>query len=522
MNSTRNTNANRHARRLVSRIALATLIAPRIFALETLLQEGFNTDGTKSNPPRYTVTGGGAFEPPFVDGGNDQGIPSSQLGPVYWARNTDVSFVGVPAATPARRVILAWDGSITADETSSDMGKLFDNAVKWLLNGKAHATVVFTPSQSAAQALADRVTALGHTVVDDDTAATATASAGDAVIRAPGVSDPSRFGKVAIPMLVFSSPDYDDLLVSSIGTATSFESGPGAIAVTTHPLAAGIPATFSVATGTHNYNLLGDNLSDSSTTVATFTRTIPPTVASLADVDGMVANTKQSLKATATVTSLDFSLNSAGDWDGGNDFPAPDGTSAGILGLVARGKLNVTAAGKYSFAMGNDDGARLRIDVAKDGLSAADNVINDDAAHGHQVKYGDVTFPSTGLYDFEVAYFNSGGNGDVELSVSTKAGGGDTSAVKPTDGSDSTWELIGAESAAKVKLSGTIAATSYTASGNPVVSTLPLINVINGPSDNPPGSFFGGGPFVGFEGSGFFAGSALNKFNNAEYSGLGG
>ena len=36
--------------------------------------------------------------------------------------------------------------------------------------------------------------------------------------------------------------------------------------------------------------------------------------------------------------------------------------------------------------------------------------------------------------------------------------------------------------------------------------------LLNGPNDTPPGNLFGGGPFVGFEGTGFFGGAALNKF----------
>ena len=35
-----------------------------------------------------------------------------QLGPVYWARSSDVSFVGVPGATPARRALLTWHHTI--------------------------------------------------------------------------------------------------------------------------------------------------------------------------------------------------------------------------------------------------------------------------------------------------------------------------------------------------------------------------------------------------------------------------
>ena len=39
-----------------------------------------------------------------------------------------------------------------------------------------------------------------------------------------------------------------------------------------------------------------------------------------------------------------------------------------------------------------------------------------------------------------------------------------------------------------------------------------MLVLLNGPNDTPPGSVFGGGPFTGFEGTGFFAGSGMNKW----------
>jgi hypothetical protein len=124
----------------------------------------------------------------------------------------------------------------------------------------------------------------------------------------------------------------------------------------------------------------------------------------------------------------------------------------------------------------------------------------------HTAYYGDVTFTNAGAFDFEVASFNSGGAGDVEFSVSTQSGGNDRSAI--TSGS---WELIG-QTTGNVSLQGTIAVTSYQPTGDPVLVTRPMLVLLNGPDDTPPGSVFGGGPFTGFEGAGFFAGAALNKF----------
>ena len=95
-------------------ICIANCAASLAHAQEVIYQEGFNDDGSKANPPRYTITGGSHFE--VSEFNTDNGVPTTQLGPVYWAHNFEVSFVGVPGPTPARRALLAWDAAITADE----------------------------------------------------------------------------------------------------------------------------------------------------------------------------------------------------------------------------------------------------------------------------------------------------------------------------------------------------------------------------------------------------------------------
>ncbi len=188
-------------------------------AQEVLLQEGFNDDGSASNPPRYTVTGGFKSEPPHsVD---DVSSASDQTGPVYWARNTDVSFVGVPAPTAGRRAILVWDGAIASGEASPDMMKLIANTVKWLAKDKANATVLVSPNVAAAQGLADDLTASGYSVADDDPSIAEDALVADALIKAPG-GNPSRFANSPQGVLTFSASDLDDMLLSSIGTTATF------------------------------------------------------------------------------------------------------------------------------------------------------------------------------------------------------------------------------------------------------------------------------------------------------------
>lgn len=496
-------------------ITCLTLVAVVAASAETLYQEGFNTDGSVGPNPRYTVTGGFKSEAPHDV--NDVASAADMLGPVYWARNTEVSYVGVPAPTKGRRALLVWDGTLMPGDAvtgggSADTFKLVANTVKWLAKDKANAAVAVNPNAAAAQGLADHLTSLGYVVSDDDGVTSDTTYPADVVIKAPGGA-PSRFANAPQGVLVFSALDHDDMLTASIGATAQFEAGDGMIEAPTHPVASGIPATFTVATGSYNWNLMGDILPGGATTVATMIRNMVPTVANLADVDAMVAGTKQAIKASETNTTLDYSDNSPGDWF--MDNPLPGGVTD-VWGLVAKGKLNVKAAGKYSFALGMDDGARLRIDKNRNGLGPEDDVITEDATGAHRARYGDVDFTATGLYDFEVTAFNSGGGGDIEMSVSYVAGGGDTSPI--TDG---TWELLGF-TGGNVELSGSLAVDSYVPSGEVEQVAIPMLVLLNGPTDTPPGSVFGGGPFSGFEGVGFFAGSGLNKWNPEPIADLGG
>ena len=478
---------------------------------QLIYQEGFNDDGSKAVPPRYTITDGMAYEPPF-EVGNPFGIPDTQLGPVYWAHSFEVSFVGVPGPTAGRRAMLAWDSAIADSDVTPQTWQLVEGTVQWLANNKANATVLFTPSQFAAQSMADHLAAAGYVIVDDDESTPEDSVIADVVIRAPSGVNVSRFAQSSKGVLVMSSLDHDDMLTSSIGATASFTATTGTV-VAAHPAAGGLTGTFNVIaadTGPHSWQLIGSILPTGSTTVATLVREVPPTAASLADVDAMVAGTKQSQQATAAVSEVDFADGSFGDFQADNPIP---GDFTAPFGLVIRGSLNVSAAGRYSFAVASDDGARLRIDVDRNGLTEADNVIVNDTAQAHAPRYGDVTFPAAGLYDFEVAMFNSGGAGDVEFSVSLQAGGGDTSAI-----SSGNWELIGQTFSAAVSLDGMATATSYQPTGASEFETLPLLVINNGPGDVPPGNVFGGGPFTGFEGTGFFAGSAINKATDPGFS----
>ena len=121
-------------------ILLTTVVAVTVCfvapstAQQLIYQEGFNTDGEAANPKRYTTIGRDVYTVDRIKAEVDPA--TQQQGPVYWAHNVDVpnSFVGVPGPTPARRAMLAWDSTITADAVSPQMQSVLTATFKWLLN----------------------------------------------------------------------------------------------------------------------------------------------------------------------------------------------------------------------------------------------------------------------------------------------------------------------------------------------------------------------------------------------------
>lgn len=484
-------------------LAASTLLgAVTVPAQEVLLQEGFNTDGTEASPPRYTLIGRDVYEPQRI---RDELGNFDQKGPIYWDHNFKVSYVGNPTI-PGRRAIVTWRG-VDGSAASEDLMQVFDATIAWLLNGRQNARVVINPGAASVQGLADRLAAAGHTVLDDDTASEPNDFdvQGDLFIHGPAANNPSRFVLRTEPVLVINAPDYDDMLVGSIGTSVAFEPGPVTIAVPGHPAAGGKTGSFQGLTGSQTFELVGSFLPPGAITLATVTRIVPPSVTSLADVDAMVAGTKEHSMTAGEVPTLDFSDASSGQWFEDNPLP---GGYAGNWGLVARGRFTVPAAGVYRFALGSDDGARLAIDLDRNGLGPADVVMEDPGPHAHQVVYANVTFPAGGAYDFQVTSYNSGGGGSVEVSVPLNEG------AVPDDALDSGyWEVLGTSGGSSpVQLTGPINVTAYIAVGANVERQEPLVVLLNGPSDTPPGSFYDGGPFSGFEGSGFLAASGINKW----------
>ncbi|MCC7376183.1 MAG: hypothetical protein IT581_16105 [Verrucomicrobiales bacterium] len=478
-------------------------VASASYSQEVLLREGFNDDGEATNPKRYTMTGRDLFEPDRI---RAELSNFDQKGPIYWEHSFKVSYTGNPEI-PARRAIFTWRG-VDGTAANEDLMKLFDSTINWLLAGKKNAQIVVNPNAASIQGLADRLAAAGHTVSDDDTTANPNEAdvPGDLFIHGPGANNASRFVLVPKPVLVMNAPDYDDMLVGSIGTAATFDPGNITITDATHPAAGGKTGSFTGFVAPQQaFELKGSFLPPSAKTIATVTRVVPPAVNNLGDVDAMVAGTKTHEQTAGTADQIDFSDASAGQWFIDNPLP---GGYTGNWGVVVTGKITVGTAGTYRFAVGSDDGARLQIDRDKNGFTTADNVIEDAGPHAHQIAYANVAFDAAGTYDLRVVSYNSAGGGSLEVSVANAAG------EVPDDNLDSGyWEVLGAsDGISPVKLTGTAAVTAYRATGPNVEQQEPLIITLNGPADNPPGGFYDGGRFTNFEGAGFLGGSGMNKW----------
>jgi hypothetical protein len=98
------------------------------FAQELIYQEGFNTDGSKATPARYTVVGGDVWELSRIFGDQPLASASGQRGPIYFGHNFDISFVGIPNI-PARRMMFCWRSNSDIATVNEDLLKLWDSSV---------------------------------------------------------------------------------------------------------------------------------------------------------------------------------------------------------------------------------------------------------------------------------------------------------------------------------------------------------------------------------------------------------
>ena len=457
--------------------------------------ETFETDGEGS---RYVTEGTASFN------AGDPGHPGGdQVGPVYWTRVVEGTpdFVGVPAPTAEKRALMAWDGSIV-EEDVTDAGKEHIKAViDWLTGGKANANIVTVGA--VGDFMIDFLEGNGHTIIEDD-GGDPPADA-DAFVYAGGAS--GRYADYAVPGLVYNSSDLDDLLVSSIGTAVSMELPDVAITTPDHPAAGGQTGTAAFVNGPNTFQGLGSELPQNSTVVAAYVQTVTASVRDLDEADALFdGSTPNTGVQEASTNAADIVLESDPDsqiaffdWD----FGIP-GDPTGGFAVRSTGSIEVESAGTYSLALGSNDGGRLRIDLDGNGLDSDDNVILQDRRGAWQYSGPvDVEF-TAGTFDFEWVAFNDQGNFGSEILVALDTGGN----APPV--SDSDWDIL-STSSANVKLNGNFTIQTYVPDLPPQEIETPFTVVLESPEDG--GSVFGGGPFTGWEGDHYYAGSALNKFS---------
>ena len=471
-------------------------------AQEILFQETFEDDGSEN---RYYVEGGSVYE--LEDIRSDLSINQDMAGPIYWARNTEVSFVGVPAPVPAKRAIMSWSNTITEDDVTDDFKAFFLDAVKWLAGDGKKVLFSPPPMNDGELVLVAILEENGYTVSEDENSSSGSgglppvsgSEAVDMVIMGKGISA-SRFANYKKPVLTYMAGAHDDMLVSSIGSTLTTELGPVAIKASDHAAAGGRSDEHEFVSGSHAFDLPGTILPTDATVVAAFNRKIPYQVNSLERLDAMVSGQLKSIQSEFTADIADIALDTspAGVIEFAYESYLPEEVS-GSFGVRGTGKIKVKDSGIYSLALGVDDGGRLRIDLDSNGFSDEDNVIVEDASGGFRYKTADVSFAKAGTYDFEWASFNSGSAFGSELALAFEKGGNAPQAVDALE-----WDVI-YEGEEDLSLVGEISLTAYVPDVEGETEEIPFFVALG---DN----VFGGGPFAGFEGEGFFAGSALNKF----------
>ena len=471
-------------------------------AQEILFQETFEDDGSEN---RYYVEGGAVYE--LEDIRSDLSINQDMAGPIYWARNTEVSFVGVPAPVPAKRAIMSWSNTITEDDVTDDFKAFFLDAVKWLAGDGKKVLFSPPPMNDGELVLVAILEENGYTVSEDENSSSGSgglppvsgSEAVDMVIMGKGISA-SRFANYKKPVLTYMAGAHDDMLVSSIGSTLTTELGPVAIKASDHAAAGGRSDEHEFVSGSHAFDLPGAILPTDATVVASFSRKIPYQINSLERLDAMISGQLKSIQSEFMADFADIALEAspAGVFEFAYESYLPEEVS-GSFGVRGTGKIKVKDSGIYSLALGVDDGGRLRIDLDNNGFSDEDNVIVEDASGGFRYKTADVSFAKAGTYDFEWASFNSGGAFGSELALAFEKGGNAPQAVDALE-----WDVI-YEGEEDLSLVGEISLTAYVPDVEGETEEIPFFVALG---DN----VFGGGPFAGFERNGFFAGSALNKF----------
>lgn len=486
-------------------LALAVFFSSSISQAQILFQESFESNGAGS---RYSIIDGLVSEP--ADHAANGVADSQAPGPVYFAHNFEVSFVGVRVPAAARRAVMTWHHGIPADAISDETKAALGATLDWLTDGRSSKTVLFSPPVvgDGDQAIADLLTAKGFTIQDDETGSPAPDPSTIAlVVHTSSGSNPSRFTTYAAPLLTYNASDHDDELTSSIGQSNTQLTIETARSAGGHPASVSTTGDFTFVTGAHGYDTIGASLPADAVVVLEGVATVPAPVDSLAVVESMLNGSRQTTRTSGDfpLFNADLSAGAGGSHSGNNAVP---GNPAGGFVTVATGKFDVFVPGVYSVGLGVDDGGRLRVDADRNGLTAEDTIIELDGTSAFREAAADVDFSAAGGYEFEWVSYNAGGAFGSEVSVTYAAGGG----AQPPFSNLDQWVLLGdhlPEDGVQLDFDG-IEVTTYILDEPPVQETRPLIAVLEA------GQPLLGGPITGADGKGFFAGAGMNKFGTVD------
>ncbi|MHC5112441.1 MAG: PA14 domain-containing protein, partial [Planctomycetota bacterium] len=170
-------------------------------------------------------------------------------------------------------------------------------------------------------------------------------------------------------------------------------------------------------------------------------------VTSLADADAMISGSVASSSVSASIDQADLrdvTQGPIGNWTFDNPIPGGGGNDYAVL---STGTFQVNTAGTFTFALGGDDGGRLRINGA--------DVIVDDNLHAFTNVFGDATL-AAGTHTFEWLGFERGGGAAFELSVAV--GAGNIGPVTEANG----WKVVGAATPhPEIESAGSLSTTAY-------------------------------------------------------------
>jgi len=499
----------------ISMLAAASLcILVPLKAQELIWQETFESDGEGS---RYDTFGtNGAYN---LDEFVDNGINTSQLGPVFFARTVEgrPSIVGVDGPTPARRIHLVWHNSIASENVTEDFLTHFDHLITWLTEGRSTGTILV--GSGVHEVMLDRLEANGMTIVEDFGEPIDDPDFADAFILGDGnTPNCNRFQRLAMPGLVYNSGGGDGCALGPESPTITLELPNVSITAPEHSASGDQTGTFRFLIGENNLQGLGAELPENSTVVAAYVEIVPASVGNLVEADQLFDGTTPNtgvVKGNADAADL---VNESNPGNGVIGFPfdldSPlAGASDGGFAVRATGRLEVDRADTYTLALGAADGGRLRIDLDGNGVDAADEVLTLDRRGGFQYSNNaDIDF-AAGAFDFEWVSFNAVGEFGAEIAIALDAGG-DVSGI---DGDN--WDVL-STSSANVKLSGQIATETFAPDLPPQEVTTPFSVAFEGPDDG--GLLFGGGPLRGFEGEHFFGFAGTDDFpdQNGDFSGV--